>query len=76
MVFRLSATVVPALITMLALPVSTFAVAEKVDLCHATGSASNPFEVISVADSAFPAHQAHGDFVVPGSGDCSDGVPA
>ena len=33
----------------------------KVEICHRTGSASNPFVLISVSDNAWAAHQRHGD---------------
>ena len=36
---------------------------DKVTLCHRTGSPHHPFQVITVAPSAVPAHQAHGDLV-------------
>jgi hypothetical protein len=50
-----------------------FAGTEKIAVCHFTGSEGNPFEVISIADRAFPAHEEHGDFALPESGVCEDG---
>jgi hypothetical protein len=36
---------------------------EKFTICHRTGSETDPFQVISVAASAVPAHEARGDLV-------------
>jgi hypothetical protein len=33
----------------------------KTTICHATGSATNPFVLITISNSAIPAHQAHQD---------------
>jgi hypothetical protein len=35
----------------------------KVTICHRTGSQAHPFEAITVAADAVPAHEAHGDLV-------------
>jgi len=37
------------------------ALASKTTICHATGSASQPYEVIAVDDNALPAHYHHQD---------------
>lgn len=41
----------------------------SVEICHVTGSASNPFLILSVSESAQSAHLAHGDSTTAG-GDC------
>ena len=49
---------------------AAFAEAEKVEVCHLTGSETNPVVLIEVAQTATPAHWEHGDFpAVEGSCD-------
>lgn len=49
--------------------------ASKTTICHATGSSSNPFVEIEVADSALPAHQGHGDIIPAPAGGCPGPSP-
>ena len=46
---------------------------KKITICHATGSESNPFVVITVSENAWPAHQAHGDTMLK-DGSCVKGT--
>jgi hypothetical protein len=51
----------------------------KVTLCHATGSETNPYVVITISENALPAHLAHQDgediYPVPADGCPSSAVP-
>lgn len=46
----------------------------KLRVCHITSSAKNPVILISISQHAWPAHEAHGDFLAPddarSSNDC------
>lgn len=63
-----------ALPSMTATPMATGTVSgtagAKVTLCHATGSAKNPYVMITVDQSALPAHQGHGDIIPAPAGGC------
>ena len=51
----------------------------KVTICHATGSETNPYVLITVSENAVPAHTRHqdGEDIVNPTGDCpSSAIPA
>jgi hypothetical protein len=50
--------------------VNTHAKAGKTTICHATGSATNPYVTITISNNAIPAHQRHQDGrdIVPAPG--------
>jgi hypothetical protein len=67
-------TLVPALMLALLGAGPALADGHLVELCHRTGSEKNPTVSLRVAESALPAHLAHGDSL--GScDDCSNTVP-
>ena len=45
--------------------------AKRVDVCHRTGSAKNPFLTLSVSRAALASHMRHGDLLAPASGGCA-----
>lgn len=44
-----------------AVPANPHAKAGKTTICHATGSATNPYVAITISDNALPAHARHQD---------------
>lgn len=41
----------------------------RIEICHATGSEKNPWQIINVSEKSWPAHQSHGDkYPVPQGG--------
>ncbi len=67
-------SVVAAVVTCAGLAALTPAASagEKVTICHATGSASNPYVTITVSVNAVPAHRAHhqGRDIIPATVGC------
>ena len=49
---------------------AAMAAQDKVDICHIPPGNPSAAHVISVGESAVPAHQAHGDFVAGGVSEC------
>jgi hypothetical protein len=47
----------------------------KVTICHRTGSNHNPYVMITVAQPALQAHQAHGDVIPAPAGGCPQITP-
>lgn len=53
-----------------------YAAEKKITVCHATGSATNPYVMISVAPSALGGLDHTGDFIpAPGATDCTRTSP-
>ncbi|MGX9902141.1 hypothetical protein ACW0JT_24095 [Arthrobacter sp. SA17] len=51
---------------------------KKVTICHATGSSTNPFVIITIDESALPAHRDHqeGEDIIPApAAGCPAGMP-
>ena len=45
----------------------------QVTICHHTGSAQNPYVMITINENALPAHRAHGDIIPAPPGGCPAG---
>ncbi|WP_189073502.1 hypothetical protein [Deinococcus sedimenti] len=43
---------------------------DKINICHRTGSSTNPYNLISVSRSALDAHSGHGDIIPAPEGGC------
>jgi hypothetical protein len=51
-------------------------VTDKVNICHATGSAKNPYVLIQVSPKALAGHDHAGDFIAgPGATNCNHVPP-
>ena len=61
-------------------PANSHAKAGKTTICHATGSATNPYVTITISDNALPAHARHQDgrdlIPAPAGGCPSEAAPA
>lgn len=57
-------------VAVLAVAPAALAKPEKVQICHKTGSAVNPFVMIEISVNAVDAHVAHGDVVPAPAGGC------
>ncbi|NQV93002.1 hypothetical protein HQ403_00710 [Candidatus Kaiserbacteria bacterium] len=53
----------------------TYMAQSRIEICHATSSEENPWNVITVSEKAWPAHEAHGDKSPVPAGGC-DAVEA
>lgn len=38
----------------------------KINICHTTGSETNPWQALNIDQSDWPSHQGHGDFLYNG----------
>jgi hypothetical protein len=62
-----------------ATPANPHAKAGKTTICHATGSATNPYVTITISDNALPAHARHQDgrdLIPAPAGGCPAAAPA
>lgn len=58
-------------LALLALPLVVLAVpAPKIEICHLTGSETNPWVEIEINENAWSAHVKHGDFKVDATHTC------
>ena len=43
----------------------------RIEICHRTGSAKNPFRTLSVSRAGLEAHMRHGDLMMPSGATCA-----
>lgn len=44
----------------------------KINICHNKGTGANPWQAMNIAQSAWPGHQGHGDFLYTGPVDTNN----
>ncbi|HEY3060358.1 MAG TPA: hypothetical protein VGL99_15470 [Chloroflexota bacterium] len=49
--------------------------AQPITVCHSTGSPTAPWVYLTVDESTWPEHQAHGDFRASSAAECRIGTP-
>lgn len=63
-------------VALLASTLPAVAGGNKVTICHATGSAKNPYVEITVSENGWlNGHRSHGDFLAPSGGCAVSNVP-
>lgn len=69
-------TIVSTLVLIFNVGIATTVANEKVGICHATNSETNPYVYEEVSRNALDAHFKHGDYRAEGPEDCATASPA